>query len=366
MKKILAFALALMLLSALALPAVAENIEGTEAPQPSTEATQPSTEATQPSTEATQPSTEATQPSTEATQPSTEATAPSESTEATEPDNVLKITKHPTSEHVQVGGYCEFVARADNSTATIWHIVSPDGSKNVHAEDGGTIFRNLWVTGQGTERLGINYIPKAMHGWRIRAEFVGEGGVTYSNDAIIYVEEPPLTSPTITTQPQSVTGTPGTPAVLQIRASAPEAGARVLYQWYRSTTPNGGTEIPGATASTYTPEEIPGIRYYSCTVRSTDGTQTSAPVRSQSVSVTFPEPTQPTETTQPTTAATEPVTEPVVTEPEVETTFEPLPEETPGPEISSRTILLAVSITVAVIALIGVAALIVSIRKDRM
>ena len=339
----------------------------TEPTTPSTEPTTPSTEPTQPSTEPTTPSTEPTAPSTEPTTPSTEPTVPSTApttptAPSTEPvSGIPVVTKDPTGETVNEGGYAEFVARANYCEKIIWHLMSPGGGTDILAQDAPSRFGGLVVTGLGTERLGLNNIPKDLNEWRVRAEFIGRDGNAWSASAVINVMNQELKAPTITEQPKSASLKAGEATVLKVGATASDAGASLTYQWYRNTANSniGGKAILGATGATFTPDYISGTTYYYCAVRTSSGNEISAATKTQCAAVVYeavPETTAPT--TEPTTA---PTTEP---EPSTEMTEQTEPEET-LPTVTpkrSNTLLVIVVAVIIVIALLGILATVLILK----
>lgn len=282
---------------------------------PTTPSTEPSTEPpTEAPTEAptvapTEPSTE---PPTEAptdapteapTEPPTEApteaptvpnpTVPSDPTEApttppTTPDKPV-VTKHPTGENVREGGYAEFVSRASYCSAIIWHLQNAGGSIDLLVENANSRFPGLVVTGLGTERLGLNNIPKDLDGWRVRAEFVGRGGNAWSDVAIISVTNQELAAPTIYQHPSNANLKATEVTTLRVSAISSDQNTTLSYQWYRSTTNSnsGGKAILGANAATFTPDYIAGITYYYCAVRSSNGSEISAATNSNCAAVTY-------------------------------------------------------------------------------
>lgn len=347
----------------------------TEAPtdpptEPPTEA--PTEAPTDAPTEApTEPSTNPTQPSTEpSTEPSTPPTTPTTPTTPSTPDipiytGIPSITKNPSGENVKEGGFAEFVARAAYCTDIIWHLKNPGGSIDVLAKDAWERFPGLVVTGLNTERLGLDHIPKELNEWRVLAEFVGRDGNVWSEAAVINVTNHELQAPTIDSQPADANLKAGEKVTLSVSAQSAETNTTLTYQWYRNTTSSnaGGRAILGATNATFSPDYIAGTTYYYCLVRSSTGTQNSAATKSRSAAVTYA-PAE--ETSQPTTApdvpsatlspwvvATESV--PPTTEPEA------LPSVPNGPT-RSHTLLYIVLAVIAVIAILGAAAVIIIMK----
>ena len=318
-------------------------------------------------------------PSETTTEAPTETTteAPEETTteDPTNPPTASfpEVTKDPTSETVRRGGYAEFVARANNCTKIVWYLQSPDGKTNVLAKDAPTKFQGLAVHGLGTERLGLENIPKSLDEWRVRAEFVGEGGNVWSAAAIIRVLDPELTAPIIRSQPKSANLNPGESASLQVSAYTTDQGTTVTYQWYSNSmnSNSGGKAILGATSATYIPTQTSGTMYYYCVVRSTNGTDISAPAKTDAVAVSFQiaQATETTQATQFTTQATETAqSESTVTlapwSSETENRLETIStaETTAPPLARSNNLLVLIVAVIIVIAVMGIIAALVILK----
>ena len=104
--------------------------------------------------------------------------------------NLVKITKSPTSETVEAGGSAVFIAYADNSTGIVWITVSPDARTAYDINNAPSAFPGLQVSGQGTSVLTLSNIPSEMDGWRIQAYFNGNGGPLYTAGAYLTVLQP--------------------------------------------------------------------------------------------------------------------------------------------------------------------------------
>ena len=102
--------------------------------------------------------------------------------------NAISVKKSPTDEKTEIGGQAIFIAKAENSTDIVWHLVSPDGKEDYRDEEMETAFTSLELEGIGTERLKIKVIPLSLDGWKIKAEFFGAGGPVFSDEAVITVE----------------------------------------------------------------------------------------------------------------------------------------------------------------------------------
>ena len=102
--------------------------------------------------------------------------------------DAVSVTKSPTDEKAEIGGQAVFIAKANNYTKIIWHLVSPDGKEDYRDEEMRSAFSSLELDGLGTERLKIKVIPLSLNGWKIKAEFSGVGGPAFSEDAVITIE----------------------------------------------------------------------------------------------------------------------------------------------------------------------------------
>jgi O-glycosyl hydrolase len=106
--------------------------------------------------------------------------------------------------------------------------------------------------------------------------------VTASNIATIIVNDSNSASyPVITGQPENVFTEAGQTGTFTVTATVPSPGI-LSYQWYRNTVNSslGGTEITGATNSSYTTAAVTATTYYYVRVTNTDssvsGRQTSS------------------------------------------------------------------------------------------
>lgn len=340
------------------------NPPATEAPTTPTEApTQAPTEApTDPPTTPTEAPTEKpTEPSTPTTPPTDPTTpsspSPTDPTQAPIYSGIPVVTKHPTDETVKEGGYAEFVARADNCTDIIWHLQNPGGSTDLLAEKAPIRYPGLVVTGLNSQRLGLDHIPKELDGWRVRAEFVGVDGNTWSNPAIINVMSLELSPPTIQQNPTSANLKPTEGTTLRVSALTSERNTTLTYQWYKNSINSnvGGKAILGATTDTFTPDYAAGTTYYYCAVRCTNGSDISVAAKTSCAAVTYlavQETTAPTQTptvTTPDAATLTPWSEPEATE-------ETLPLDIPNAPPRSNTLLVIIVVVIVVIALLGLAA----------
>jgi hypothetical protein len=130
------------------------------------------------------------------------------------------VTKHPTSETVEEGGYAEFVARAKYAQEYLWRLVTPNG--NVYDCDYiQNYFPGLKVSGATTERLTLSNIPLELDGYKIQCMFTA-GDTVVSNRATLHVTEKP-TEPTeeSTEPPAEETTAASTEATAEIPTEEP-------------------------------------------------------------------------------------------------------------------------------------------------
>ena len=306
------------------------------------------------------PVTEPPTPTTPPTNPPTPTTPP-----ATQYTGIPIVHKQPTGENVKEGGYAEFVARAYYSTDIIWHLKNPGGSIDILAKDAPVQFPGLVVTGLNSERLGLNNIPRTLNEWRIQAEFVGQDGNVWSDAAVINVTNHELKAPTIQSHPMDANLKATEKVTLSVVAESAEANTTLTYQWYKNTANSnaGGRAILGATNATYSPDYVAGTSYYYCLVRSSNGSENSAAVKSRSAAVTYAAAEQatlptagteiPSATLEPWATATEPL--PTATAPEA------LPD-VPNAPARSHTLLFIILGSLAVIAVLGVIAVVVIMK----
>ena len=120
----------------------------------------------------------------------TTATPPAQTPVPTPQQNLVQITKSPTSETVEAGGSAVFTAYADNSNGIVWITVSPDARNAYDINNAYTVFPGLQVSGQGTSVLTLSNIPYEMDGWRIQAYFTGNGGPLHTAGAYLTVLQP--------------------------------------------------------------------------------------------------------------------------------------------------------------------------------
>lgn len=136
----------------------------------------------------------------------------------------------------------------------------------------GEVTLDLAAIGMNTDSTG-----KALY--LFNEEWNGDNRTDYAGE-LLTVIIPPLETvdaevPTITGQPASAVYEVGEAmvAALRVQASVSDGGT-LSYQWYTNDSSNtGGTEINGATESTYTPSvDTEGTVYYYCKVINTNNT----------------------------------------------------------------------------------------------
>ena len=221
-------------------------------------------------------------------------------------ENSKAVTKSPTGETVEEGGFAQFVARAANCSGVIWHLSSADGT-DLLAQNAQISFPGLEVKGLGSERLVLDNIPAGLDNWNVWAEFVYLDGNLISNFATLHVISKNLAPPTILSHPNSVNLDEGQTITLQTAAEAEGQGLSLKYQWFSNTENSSanGQSIPDADESSYTPAYTPGTVYYYCAIRTTDGNSISSAAKTKCAAVSYP-----TVVTQPAQPPTEPATEP--------------------------------------------------------
>ena len=87
-----------------------------------------------------------------------------------------KVTKDPTSETVDIGGTCSFVAKYENAIWAEWHFVSPDGSRDLDYEDAGKEFTGLEIINGYASTMKLKNIPAALNGWTVYCRFSNNSG----------------------------------------------------------------------------------------------------------------------------------------------------------------------------------------------
>ena len=183
---------------------------------------------------------------------------------------VLKITKHPYGETVNVGGSCAFTARADNDDSRHWFFIK--GDTVVDAVDAPSYFPGLAVSGTTAEKLKLSHIPAALNGWAVYCVFYGSDSSIATDVAPIAVLDEVITPvPVVTPAPTSVpaptpvpqpTAVPATavPDPTKAPAPAPDAPAAAYVEGVHCTV-NGQSRVPiqGTTTVQCRADDIAGF-----------------------------------------------------------------------------------------------------------
>ena len=111
------------------------------------------------------------------------------------------VQKSPTDETAVIGGKVIFIAKAENSTGVVWHLLSPDETVDYRGEEICTYFTDLKAEGLYEERLKLEDVPISLSGWKVRAEFYGIQGSVYSDAAVIHVYDASTPTPEPTPAP---------------------------------------------------------------------------------------------------------------------------------------------------------------------
>jgi len=109
------------------------------------------------------------------------------------------VTKHPTSETLEAGKSCAFIARATDYNYMRWQLIDTYG--NVYDAQTQNPYPQMSIWGADGQQLTLGNVPLGMNGWSARAVFTGNGTV-YSNAAQIWVKQPKVSTP-ITAYPGS-------------------------------------------------------------------------------------------------------------------------------------------------------------------
>ena len=128
-------------------------------------------------------------PAEEETQAPTEAEpeAPSETTVPAAPEMV----KEPVGETAQPGSTVLFVAKARNAHTVSWQLLPPDGTEAQSPQQVCAALPQLKIQGSDQETLTLQNIPMELDGWKVQAEFTGDGGSVRSQAALItLIQEP--------------------------------------------------------------------------------------------------------------------------------------------------------------------------------
>lgn len=295
------------------------------------------------------------------------------------------VTKHPTGEIVTEGGRAVFIAKADNVETYDWRLYDSDGTYFTW-EDALLQFQELEVTGETTERIVLTKIPIDMDGCTFKCVFKGPGGESESKAAKLEVTPSEDAEPEITKHPTGET-------VMEGESTAFIAKAKYAKEFiWQLVSPDGTKIVAAADAKSEFPEmkvggyttdrlsleniplEFSGWKVQ-CKFVGGGGSVTSE----AAIVTVNPDPNKPTETTEPTTEATEePTTEPTeATEETTEATEEPTEEKKPSLGTSNKDnssnfgsklkniLLITLIILGAAVLGGGAAALVVLLRQNR-
>ena len=116
-----------------------------------------------------------------------------------------KVTKSPTDETVKPGEGAWFVAKHEGAIWAEWHVVSPDGKRDLNYADAGKEFPALQIINGDKPTLQLKSIPAELNGWKVYCAFRNNMGTTNTGSATITVTGGNVT-PTPTAQPQGFEG----------------------------------------------------------------------------------------------------------------------------------------------------------------
>lgn len=151
------------------------------------------------------------------------------------------VTQQPADLIVKIGGTATFTSAATG--------IAPPTVQWLRSTDGGATFTE--VAGATDATLSLPGVPYGSDGYIYKARWTNSAGSVDTQPALLTVR---AITPTITTQPQSITVPAGGTATFTAAASGVPAPT---VQWVRST--NGGADweyIPGETSTTLT---LPGV-----------------------------------------------------------------------------------------------------------
>ncbi len=107
------------------------------------------------------------------------------------------ILKSPTSEIVEEGGSCYFVARYDNATVAVWHFVSPDGQVDMTYINAQKVFSPVEIINGMYSTMQLKNIPYSLNGWKVYCRYSNDNGST--NTGIAYITVMPKPMPIVIT-----------------------------------------------------------------------------------------------------------------------------------------------------------------------
>ena len=111
------------------------------------------------------------------------------------------ITKSPTSETVNEGGSCYFVANYENATIAVWHFVSPDGQTDITYIGAQSTFAPVEIINGMYSTMQLKNIPYSLNGWRVYCRYSNDYGSVNTKTATITVIPAPVITPTPTPAP---------------------------------------------------------------------------------------------------------------------------------------------------------------------
>ena len=101
----------------------------------------------------------------------------------------VTVTKSPTSEIVNCGGSCSFVARHKNATVARWHFVEPNGLRDYLWSDDtiAYLFPTLGIQGGDYSTLVLSNIPYGLSGWHFYCRYSNGADVVDTQSATVTV-----------------------------------------------------------------------------------------------------------------------------------------------------------------------------------
>ena len=204
------------------------------------------------------------------------------------------VTKDPSGETTDEGGYVYFIARADNAESMTWILFNDGESAQYTLDEAASLFGiSYYYDYDNPENLVISNLPYFLTEYKVAAQFKSSDGTTVlSARASIHVNKrmDDIERPVITGNPVAAELTTGQQVTLSCTASVNDGGT-VRYQWYRNDMDvlDYAEMLPGESTNFYTPEELIGTYYYYCTTWNVNGDQISGFTFSDIVAVTYTE-----------------------------------------------------------------------------
>ncbi len=146
-----------------------------------------------------QPS-ETPQPTPVPTPPPVATPTPTPKPTATPKPQTPIVTKSPTSETVNEGGACSFVAGYENAIWAVWHFVSPDGSIDITYDKAIKVFPYATIKDGMYSTMYLSNITYNMNGWKVYCRYSNNSGYTDTATALLTVI--PTTPGTTSSTPQ--------------------------------------------------------------------------------------------------------------------------------------------------------------------